>query len=106
MKKEVIQIRKAISKYLLPLKLNATIEDLSNEYHTTILIDFDTRLADKAKRDFDGLQIIYSDGIYEFSEYMAGEKQTELHIFGNYKTINAAFRRVLKGKLTPIHIYN
>lgn len=104
--KEIKEIRKAVAKYLHPIKLNATIQDLSNDFHKTVLIDFDTRMAKNADRNFDGLQIIFEDGNFELSEYQAGLKENELHIFGNYKTINAAIKRLLKGKCKPIQIWN
>lgn len=102
---QIQTISRSINKYLHPLKLTATVYDLSNQYHSTLLIDFDTRLAKKAGFDFDGMQIILEDGTFELSEYQAGPNQDELHVFGEYKSINTAIKALLRGKRKPIKIW-
>jgi len=91
---------------LAPLGMSAQVDDLT----TDIMISPDTRKTGKLKAGkLDGMQIIYNhmDGKYEVSEYQAGAKQNELHIYANCKTLKSAITEMLKGnKRKPIEIWD
>lgn len=46
---------------------------------------------------YHGMQIMYEDGIYEVSEYMAGKQENELHIFTKTKSLILALKSLMKG---------
>lgn len=103
MKKQLLQIQKAGLKYFAQkYKWIPKVHDVSTEGRPCLIIE--PRSGNNG--EFDGMQIIFEDGTYELSEYQAGPNQNELHVFGEYKTINAAYRRLLKGKKQPIQIWN
>ncbi len=101
------QMRNEAIKRLLSINVQFHIEDLGNCIH----FEPDTRCAIKAglkAGSFDGKQIIYwkNDNSFEYSEYQAGVKQNELHIFGNFKTFKSALTCLLSGvNKKPILIY-
>jgi len=45
----------------------------------------------------DGMQMLYIDGKYEVSQYMAGKNQNELRIYTNTKSLSIALKSLLKG---------
>jgi len=45
----------------------------------------------------DGMQIIFENGIYEVSQFMAGKKQNELHVYLKTKSLKLAMNSILKG---------
>jgi len=53
----------------------------------------------KSKGDsiYDGMQILYEGGVYEVSQYMAGKKENELHIYTNTTSLAIALKSLLKG---------
>ena len=46
---------------------------------------------------YDGMQILYEGGCYEVSQYMAGKKENELHIYTNTTSLAKALNSLLKG---------
>jgi len=56
----------------------------------------------------DGMQIIFENGTYEVSQFMAGKKQNELHVYLKTKSLKLAINSVLKGnkKRTIIEKWN
>jgi len=46
---------------------------------------------------YDGMQILYEGGVYEVSQYMAGKKENELHIYTNTTSLAIALKSLLKG---------
>jgi hypothetical protein len=56
---------------------------------------------------FDGMQIIWTENEYEVSEYQAGPKENELHIYFITKSLKIALKHFMKGnKQKPIKIWN
>jgi hypothetical protein len=43
------------------------------------------------------MQILYEGGCYEVSQYMAGKKENELHIYTNTTSLAKALNSLLKG---------
>lgn len=50
-----------------------------------------------AGEKFAGMQIIFEAGIYEVSQYMAGPKEDQMWIYGNYPTLKGALTSLIKG---------
>jgi hypothetical protein len=44
-----------------------------------------------------GMQILYNEGLYEVSQYQAGKKANELHIYTVTKSLKIALKSLLKG---------
>lgn len=96
---QISKIKKAIARYFTSNDIRVSID---NGY------EFITIYPETTKRpDLAGLQMTWflNDNVFEFSEYMAGENENELHIFSINKSLNACLRSFLKGKRTPIKIY-
>jgi hypothetical protein len=51
-------------------------------------------------KKYDGLQILFYEGIYEVSEYQAGANQDQLWIYGEYKNLGNAIKSIGKGNST------
>lgn len=51
----------------------------------------------KGNSIYDGMQILYFDGVYEVGQYMAGKKENELHIYTNTQSLNKAPESLIKG---------
>ena len=82
------------------------IDNLSNQYNQTIYIDL-YNYSKVYGSKFDGMQIIYENGIFEVSEYQAGKNQNELHIYKETKSFIIALKTLLKGnKQNAIKIIN
>ena len=97
---------KAIVNYFkLHPFVNFEVSDLGSE----IIIEPNTRFTFGNRPDyFDGMQIIYYaiDGIFEVSEYQAGSKENELHIYYETKSIKRAFNKLMLGnKQKPIKVW-
>jgi hypothetical protein len=59
----------------------------------------------------DGIQVIYENGVYEVSEYQAGENKQELHVFKEYKSPAHVFNFITKlnngqAKPKPIKVWS
>lgn len=96
MKRRTIDdIRKKANGFLHPLGYFARVDKLFDE----ILIEPCTFKTGNNRKDFfDGMQItIFPDGVYEVSEYMAGQDQDELHIFKEARSLKAALKNMIKG---------
>jgi len=76
------------------------IDDLSNKFNTTINIE-PTRYKGNL---LDGMQIIYENGVYEVSQFMAGKNQNELHIYLETKSFLVALKNMLKGNKNRVII--
>jgi hypothetical protein len=46
---------------------------------------------------YDGMRILYFDGVYEVAQYMAGKKENELHIYTNTQSLIKALESLIKG---------
>ena len=94
-----------INKILFAKMKNKAIKfqifDCTTKHHSTILID----VCGGSK--FDGMQIIFENGVFEVSEYMAGKNQHELHIYKETKSFLIALKDALKGNgRKPIKVIN
>lgn len=101
--KPIDKMREIAIKMMQTKNMRFYIQDLGESIH----FEPDTRDAVK-KGHFDGKQIHYFKDInvFELSEYMAGAKQDQLHILGNFKTFKSALTALLSGrKIKPIQIY-
>ena len=100
------KIRSIVNSFLLPLNMSARVCDNGDE----IFIEPSTRKTGTLKAGkLDGMQIIYfkDQNIFEVSEYMAGEKENELHIYETTKSLKIALKGLLKGnKRKPSKIWN
>jgi len=71
------------------------VSNISLNDNTNFVMEICNR--DKDSR-FDGMQIIFDDvDGYEVSEYQAGEKQNELHIYKVTKSLKVALKCYMKG---------
>ena len=73
--------------------LSFSVYDCSNKYHNNIQIE-PTGYKDKK---FDGMAILFEDGIYEVVEQQAGKKENELHIFLETRSLKVALNNLMKG---------
>ncbi len=90
---------------------NLKVSNLTFKNNITILIEPSTELI-----KFEGMQINYFKspdqilGVFEVSEYQAGKKQNELHIFSNNESLQEALKCLKKGnnrsKNEILKIYN
>lgn len=81
---------------------NFRYDDWNNEYHKSHQLEIVSNLP-----KFQGMQIIFEDGIYEVSEYQAGIKGNELHVYKETKSLKIALKWFMKGnKQKPIKIWN
>ena len=80
----------------------------------TVYFEPETKKTNNKRADFfDGMQIVLfqnyaekNDWIFEVSEYQAGAKQNELHIYKKTKQLKTALKSLIKGnKQKPIEIY-
>ena len=76
------------------------IDDLSNKFNTTIHIE----PIGYKNTSLDGMQIIFENGIYEVSQFMAGKNQNELHIYLETKSFLVALKNMLKGNKNRVSI--
>ena len=92
-------VNKFLNNYGMAAKISKGIRE--------IYIEPDTRKTGRLpKGSLDGMQIIYEGGIYEVSQYMAGKKENELHIYKNTKFLKTALEELIKGNdRKPIKIY-
>ena len=85
--------------------LNGTADNLLN----TFSFEPDTRKTGGERSDFfDGMQILYfvKEGIFEVSEYQAGPKGDQLHVYLETKSLKIALNRLLKGnRQRPVKIW-
>ena len=44
-----------------------------------------------------GMQLLYENGLYEVSQYQAGKKENELHIYTVTKSLKIAIKSLAKG---------
>ena len=84
------------------MNVSFNVTDLTTQYHSTFTIEPCTRKNEK----LEGMQIIYEDGTFEVSEYQAGEKENELHIYKETPFLITALKDLLKGnKRKPIKVW-
>jgi antirestriction protein len=99
-------MRIKVDAILRPHGVTAKVDDLGSEINIT------PRVTEKSKvkaGSLDGMQIIFDKqtGTYEVSEYQAGPKQDELHIYLETKSLTAALKNLLKGNgRKPIKIWD
>lgn len=80
-------------------------DDWNNENHQSFQLEIVGRNEDKGM--FDGMQIIFEDGIFEVSEYQAGKNQNELWIYKETKSLKVALKCFMKGNnQKPIKVWN
>jgi hypothetical protein len=99
-------LRLKVDAILRPHGVTAKVDDLGSEINITPRITEHSKIK---KGSLDGMQIIFDrkTGTYEVSEYQAGPKQDELHIFLETKSLTAALKNLLKGnKRKPIKIWD
>jgi len=98
-------IREKVYDFLTPLGISARVE---NHGGGVIHIEPSTKTVGNNRSDFfDGMQINrFADGTYEVSEYQAGKKENELHIYKKTNSLIVALKDLIKGnKRKPIQIY-
>jgi hypothetical protein len=54
-------------------------------------------IARKGNSMYDGMRILYFDGVYEVAQYMAGKRENELHIYTNTPSLIKALESLIKG---------
>ena len=99
-KKIISDINKALLAEIENKGVGFKIDDLSNEFNTTIHIE-----PIRYKNNLlDGMQIIFENGVYEVSQFMAGKNKNELHIYLETKSFLVALKNMLKGNKNRISI--
>lgn len=99
-------INKILSDTMQGQNISFKVVDYSDQYFSKINIDL-YNYSKKHGSKFDGMQIIFEDGIYEVSEYQAGKNANELHVYLETKSFKTALNNLLKGNnRKPIKIWN
>jgi hypothetical protein len=81
------------------------LDDLTTEFHDNFHLEMVGRPEDGSK--YDGMQIIFEDGVYEVSEYQAGPNENELWIYKETKSLKIALRFYMRGNnQKPIKIWD
>jgi hypothetical protein len=102
----ILKINNVLFEKMYNKNISFKIDNLSNQYNQTIYIDL-YNYSKVYGSKFDGMQIIYENGIFEVSEYQAGKNQNELHIYKETRSFIIALKTLLKGnKQNPIKIIN
>jgi len=80
-----------------------TVTDLTTEHHEAYCFDLRNYSGDPK---YDGMQLLYEDGIYETCEYQAGTNNDELHIFLETPSLKRAITNLVKGNnRKPIKVW-
>ena len=89
------KIEIADKAYQTTLETNVffTVSEAGTNLNPSFIIE-PTRYKDKK---LDGMQVIYADGVFEVSQYMAGKNENELHIYLETKSLKIALKSMLKG---------
>jgi len=104
--KETKSINKILSDTMQRQNISFNVLDYSDQYFSKIYIDVYNYSKIHGSK-FDGMQIIFEAGIYEVSEYQAGKKANELHVYLETKSFKTALKNLLKGNnRKPIKIWN
>jgi len=90
---DVQVLKEQVSELLEGTGVRATISQIPRQ---EVIIDFWGNSTEHESR-MDGMQIISINGVYEVSEYQAGPKQDELHIYLETKSLKRAISNALKG---------
>jgi hypothetical protein len=102
LKKAIPVIRKALAKMRFATGLWLRPRYMKGLEFITIEVENTNERPDMA-----GMAVTYyaNENIFEVAEFQAGTNENELHVFGEYKTIQAALRRLANGKCTPIKVW-
>jgi hypothetical protein len=89
------RLQLADKAYKITLETNVffTVSETGTNLNPSFIIE-PTRYKDKK---LDGMQVVFAEGIFEVSQYMAGKNENELHIYLETKSLKAALKNMLKG---------
>jgi hypothetical protein len=103
---ETAKINKILFDTMQGKNISFKVLDHSDQYFSKIYIDVYNYSKIHGSK-FDGMQIIFEAGVYEVSEYQAGENQNELHIYKETTSFKIALKELLKGNnRKPIKVWN
>lgn len=100
--KQILQINEVAGKHNLIARIAYNTPTEANFYFT------ERKPAGTEESIHSGMQCNVFDDGFEVSQYQAGEKANELHIYGLYPTLKGAISSLLKGnskRRKPIQIY-
>jgi hypothetical protein len=103
---ETAKINQILFDTMQGKNISFKVLDYSDQYFSKIYIDVYNYSKIHGSK-FDGMQIIFEAGVYEVSEYQAGENKSSLHIYKETTSFKIALKELLKGNnRKPIKVWN